>query len=399
MIDQWLSTIKSPGDWLLHRTALLRSSLNWLRRRSPVHRFGDKVLVLGHDQVVDVLGRPDEFGVRDLIAGGLEFGDFMLGIDSRSQHDREKVHLLDATYVQSGGNLQRVRQIARAESSNAITAALAKGGSLATLDIVSELADRVAGACVIELFLGLDVQKMSPDERSARVNDLRSLGIASIAGRTNARSKSAYGNLLTALQTPPMPHSVPARLSAAGVGKCEVLRNITGAALAGCSTVARAMAHVVDELMRRPDVLARARVDAAANPSGLAAERYALEALRFNPLFPFVQRRCTEDARIALGKQGSIRISSGSRVFVSLLSAMLDETAVTAPDDFRRDRDPKHSLVFGLGMHDCFGRQMARIQMSEMLQALLTRTGNLTRVSQIKFDGYAATSMRVSWPK
>lgn len=400
MIELTSSAMESPGDWLLHRPALLRVTLNWLRRRSPVLKLGDKVLVLGHGQVADVLERPDEFGVRDLIADGLEFGDFMLGLDSRPQHDREKSHLNAATYGAADALLQRVEAIARVESNAAIDDALAKANPTCTLDIVADLADRVAGACVMELFLGLDVANMPLAARAALIGHLRALGIAAIAGRKTPASKQAKDALdkaMGAVATPP-PNSVTDRLCKAHVGPNEIKRNVTGAAMAGSATVARAMAQVVDELMRRPDVLGRARRDVAADPTCFAAERYALEALRFNPLFPFVQRRCMEDARISRGPQSAIAVTKGDRVFVSLLSAMLDETAVTAPDDFRLDRDPRHSLVFGLGMHDCFGREIAKVQMRVMLQALLTRSGELKRVSQLTYDGYAAVSMRVSWP-
>ena len=71
---------------------------------------------------------------------------------------------------------------------------------------------------------------------------------------------------------------------------------------------------------------------------------------------------------------------------------MFDAALFARPNDFAVDRNLRDYLVFGHGMHTCFGRHIAEIEVPEMLLALL-KLRNLRRApgeaGKLRFDGPA----------
>ena len=92
------------------------------------------------------------------------------------------------------------------------------------------------------------------------------------------------------------------------------------------------------------------------------------ETLRMRPRFGTIFRY----ARQAVALE-DIVIPADSWVFVSTRSAGRDETEFEDPDDFRLDRTPTRPLMFGGGPYNCLGQTLARLEITELLNALLTR--------------------------
>ncbi len=92
------------------------------------------------------------------------------------------------------------------------------------------------------------------------------------------------------------------------------------------------------------------------------------ETFRMRPRFGTIFRYARQAAELE-----DIVIPADSWVFVSTRSAGRDETEFEDPDDFRLDRPPTRPLMFGGGPYNCLGQTLARLEINELLNALLTR--------------------------
>ena len=141
--------------------------------------------------------------------------------------------------------------------------------------------------------------------------------------------------------------------------------------------------------VRRTDVsdilvpLAAARAD---NDALLGA--HIFEALRFDPINPVIYRRAVNETTIARSTLRARTIPKGTMVMAANLSAMFDPLRLTDPDAFRTDRPWGHYILWGYGMHTCFGAHINHAIMPQILKPLLKLNG-LRRVPgpQGQIDG------------
>jgi cytochrome P450 len=121
-------------------------------------------------------------------------------------------------------------------------------------------------------------------------------------------------------------------------------------------------------LLQRPDQLALVRDDP--DVIGSAVE----ETLRYLTVVH------TGKPRIILKDMiiGGQLIHAGDVAIVSLPSANRDPDFVADPDLFAVTRQPQAHLTFGHGIHQCIGQQLARLEMSVALPALLQRFPTLS---------------------
>ena len=75
---------------------------------------------------------------------------------------------------------------------------------------------------------------------------------------------------------------------------------------------------------------------------------------------------------------GDQQIQAGDIAMVSLPSANRDPDFMPDPDVFDVTRQPQAHLTFGHGIHQCIGQQLARLEMSVALPALLQRFPTLS---------------------
>jgi cytochrome P450 len=145
----------------------------------------------------------------------------------------------------------------------------------------------------------------------------------------------------------------------------NILGNITG----WIPTISNAFARIMDELLRREDELEGAQQAARDGDRDLVAA-YCFEASRFNPQNFALLRYVPQDTVIAEGTDRETAVKAGSTVFAATLSAMHDERAIEDPGSFRTDRPWSDYMLFGYGMHTCYGQQIVRAQLPAMAQAL-----------------------------
>jgi cytochrome P450 len=87
---------------------------------------------------------------------------------------------------------------------------------------------------------------------------------------------------------------------------------------------------------------------------------------------------------------GDQLLHAGDVAMVSLPSANRDSDFIADPDVFDVTRQPQAHLTFGHGIHQCLGQQLARLELSVALPALLQRFPTLSlaaSVSDLSFRG------------
>jgi cytochrome P450 len=135
--------------------------------------------------------------------------------------------------------------------------------------------------------------------------------------------------------------------------------------------------HMLEMLLRRPDMLAAARAAALADDD-LLLTRCLWEAFRFMPLNPGPFRVCVEDAVVGQGTRHAKQIKKGTKMLVGTHPAMFDPRRVKRPNAFDPARPSSNNLTFGVGLHWCIGAPLAEAQITQTLKPLLTRR-NLRR--------------------
>jgi cholest-4-en-3-one 26-monooxygenase len=71
------------------------------------------------------------------------------------------------------------------------------------------------------------------------------------------------------------------------------------------------------------------------------------------------------------------QLRQGEKMLLMFESANFDETVFGDPDNFNVQRDPNSHLAFGFGTHFCLGNQLARIELINMIGAVLKRLPDL----------------------
>ena len=164
--------------------------------------------------------------------------------------------------------------------------------------------------------------------------------------------------------------------------------------VAGHETTANTIGLGTLLLLQHPDQLALVRDDPEVITSAVE------EILRYLTIVH------TGTPRIILQDMiiGGQTIQAGDIATLSLPSANRDAGFMTDPDVFDVTRQPQAHLTFGHGIHQCLGQQLARLEMSVALPALLCRFPNLSlaaSVADLTFRGDGPVNgvreLPVSW--
>lgn len=156
-----------------------------------------------------------------------------------------------------------------------------------------------------------------------------------------------------------------------------IRNNFLGMITAMLPTISNATTRVLDQLLDRPDILAQAQDAASAGDDDLLS-RYIVEAFRFNPMNPVIFRIAAEDHVLAAGTLRQRKIPKGCFVFAANLSAMFDPWVIPRASRFDINRDSDNYILWGLGLHKCFGEYISRAVMLLFLKEILKKK-NLRR--------------------
>lgn len=161
-----------------------------------------------------------------------------------------------------------------------------------------------------------------------------------------------------------------------GMDDLGIRNNLLGLLIGAIPTISKACCLALDELLNRPEELRKAHL--AAKDDDPVFEQFVWEALRFNPHNPVIYRRALHDTVVARSTLRSARIRKGQMVFAATLSAMFDRYRIDDPNSFRTDRPFEDYIIWGYGMHTCFGAAINKAVIPAILKPLVKRP-NLRR--------------------
>jgi cytochrome P450 len=168
--------------------------------------------------------------------------------------------------------------------------------------------------------------------------------------------------------------------SSLGFDGARMVINTIGTLIGAIETTSHAIAHIVDQLLNREAELSAAET-AARTDDGDALSAITFEALRFNPISPYMYRLAVAEHTLAAGTAREHVVAPGQTVLALTLSAMFDDAVVPDASDFLRTGRPwSHYFHFGHGHHRCLGEHVAKAMMPEMIGRLVSK-GHLRRAS------------------
>lgn len=352
-----------------------------MRRHSPIVIAGPTTIVTLNEDVKEVLGDPVRFTV-DLYGSKMTAitGPFILGVDDTPLYRHDHAAMDRAVTREDMPRLAG----AMYEVAHELVSARRSAGEI---DVVSQLADPALDRVIAD-YLGTPGPDTATQLRWAHnvfeelfinvgnVATIRERALADAAewrphldGLIDARKRQIEAgedvpdDVLTRLlryqdEGEPNLHDIAIRHN--------ILGNITG----WIPTISNALARIVEELLHREDELQRAQEAARAGDRELVGA-YVFEASRFRPQNFALLRHVPKDTTIAAGTDRETEVEAGSTVFAATLSAMHDETAIDEPEQFRVDRPWSDYMLFGHGMHTCYGQQIVRHQLPALAAALL----------------------------
>jgi cytochrome P450 len=375
----------------------------YMRKHKPIASSGQIVTVALAQDVKEVLGDPARF-TAGLYGPKMEAvtGPFILGVDDTPLYHHDHAAMDRAVRREDMAPLgDAMLGFARE------LVAAADGGEI---DVVSELADpalirsidayfgtpgpdaetqaRWARDIFWELFI--NVQNLA-ETRERALNDA-ALWRVHLDGLVDARKAAiAAGedvpdDVLTRLlrfQSEGDPNFID----------IAIRHNILGNIVGWIPTVSNSLARAVNVLLEREDELAGAQAAARAGDRELVGQ-YTWEALRFSPQNFALLRLAEEDQVIAAGTERETKVKAGTTIFAATLSAMHDERAISDPEEFRIDRPWSDYMLFGHGLHTCYGQQIVRNQLPALMTALLEGP-QLERAGRLKWEGPFPSSLAV----
>ncbi len=376
------------------------------RSFAPVFRLAGIVHVVRDREVRQVLNNPDHFRVpfgpemKELAKGET----FVLGLDGPA-HTRQNQIIRQAVRPEDGQWI--------AEHTRKFGAALLEN-SAGQIDAMNDYVKRVVSEVCVRYF-GFAVQ--DSDAFADWTISASALLFADPFGSPATRALALNGSvricaviddaISTAQQLvrkgiaseggfePLAVRFVRLQAEDASITDLEIRTMLYGLVTGFVPTNSIAAGKMLDEMVRRP-IAFNAAKRAAASGDRQAFKDIILELGRLNPtLSPGQWRYCPAAAEIDVdGKP--YKVSAGSLLMVSTMSALRDKRAIPKPEAFwpeRADATGKRiepDLIFGTGAHECIGKYMAIEQITESLLVLLSQKGIAPargKAGKMKFSG------------
>jgi cytochrome P450 len=352
-----------------------------LRRHDPIVTAGPTTIVTLNEDVKEVLGDPARFTVG-LYAPKMTAitGPFILGAEDTSLYDHDHA-ALDRAITRE--DMPRLAGAMYDAAHELVSARRADG----EIDVVAQLADPALDRVIAD-YVGTPGPDTATQLRWARsifeelfinVGNLRTIRERALAeaaqwrphldGLIDARKRQleAGGDVPDDVLTRLLRYQAEGKPNLHDIA---IRHNLLGTVTGWIPTLSNAFARVVEELLERRDELERAQEAARAGDRELVGA-YVFEASRFRPQNFALLRYVPSDTTIAAGTDRQTTVKAGSTVFAATLSAMHDETAIDEPGEFRVDRPWSDYMLFGHGLHTCYGQQIVRAQLPALATALL----------------------------
>lgn len=152
-------------------------------------------------------------------------------------------------------------------------------------------------------------------------------------------------------------------------------------ATAGHDTTSYSLAGGLLALLQNPDQFAKLRADPSLLPSAVE------EMLRWVAPVRHFCRTAVEDCEVA-GKT----LRKGDIILLSYPSGCRDEAVFEEPNSFRIDRRANRHIAFGVGPHQCLGRNLARMELAAFLREFLARVEHIEQAGEARYSKSAFVS-------
>jgi cytochrome P450 len=246
-------------------------------------------------------------------------------------------------------------------------------------DLVDRYALPVPAAVICEL-LGVPAGDRGRfRELSDSVLSTNTLSAAETS-RSQGELRDYMAELIRMHRAGPTDDLITALIEARDVGdrlsEAELVDLCVGILVAGYETTASQIPNIMYVLLENPERLAELQADPGLIPAAVE------ELMRYIPFtgadFP---RYPTEDIEL-----GGELIRAGEPVLVAVSAANRDALRYESPDEIRFDRPDNHlHLGFGHGMHHCLGAQLARVELQEALEVLITRLPGVKLAGDVRW--------------
>jgi cytochrome P450 len=352
-----------------------------LRRAWPIPNLGKLAAVTRYDDVLEVFCNDPAFRVPyadnlDLIMGGEKF---FLGMDDTPEYRRDVASM---RAVVLPGDLPALAAATAAEADAMLDAS---GGSIDVVDYTRQVTFGVLcpyfgitlpahGDLRVWATRLFEFQFTYSGKIDASLKDPLYLDAARMAPLLRAHIDS----LIAARRGGGGPDDVLHRslvrqaVGVDGFTDAKIRCALIGFLVGGLPQPPMVLPFALEQILQRDREFARATAASVAGDTDTVG-RYLLEALRFDPLAPLLQRKSVSDTTIAAGTGRVSCIRSGATVGVSFASAMRDPRRIADPEIFDPDRPDSNYMHFGFGLHRCFGEHINRAILPVMLQRLLAR--------------------------
>lgn len=357
-----------------------------IRNTRPNLVLGKKgpVFITRFNDVQEALSRPDVFNVTYAPMMDPSVGPYMLGRDCTEINQRDKGIM--RAYMRME-DLPNVRMMVKRLVAEAVESQIYDNKQIEVVGTVSRMVPvkltgeyfgfpgpdaaamfRWSRATQYDMFHNLDNDAKVHEDNIRAGREMRAwLQDFLPERRAGIEQGDESDDVLTRLLKSELPPVL-------GFDEERIIANIMGTLVGAVETSSAAIVQILDQLFRRPVMLKEAIGVANGNDDALMY-RYCWEALRFNPINPFVVRRCASDYRIAAGTLRGVTVPAGATVLVSTRSAMRDGRQVKTPGSFVIDRPDYHYMHLGYGMHTCLGDQVSRVQVPEIVKRILQIPG------------------------
>jgi len=371
-------------EWMIRNHPDLLFAL--IRNTRPNFALGSTgpVFITRFPDVQEALSRPDVFNVTYAPMMDPSVGPYMLGRDCTEINQRDKGIMRAFMRIE---DLPDVRQKVRSLVNEAIEAQIYNQNEIEVVSSISRLVPirltgeyfgfpgpdmasmfRWARATQYDMFHNPDRDPKVHQDNIVAGQEMRAYLTKLLPQRRQQLQAGAqYDDIFSRLLKSQFAPSI-------GFDDERIITNIMGTLVGGIETSSAAIVQILDQLFKRPQILKEAIAAANGNDDHLMY-RYCWEALRFNPINPFVVRHCTVDYRIASGTLRATTIKAGSTVLISGRSAMRDGRQLPAASSFAIDRPEFVYMHLGYGMHTCLGDQISRVQVPEIVKRILRIPG------------------------
>ncbi len=392
-----LDSIDKDKQWPLIRRWLDESPLPFfkqLREKRPVLVTSECTLLATYDDVTEALNKPTIFTVSLYKP---KMGDFLMTEDNTLLHHHDREVMMSLLQRE---DLPRIRHYVATKSKQILDQANGQ------IDLIESFSRTVPVSLVQDIF-GLDGIQQKTLLRWSYLNQYDAFNnqhFQNFKGHEAIEVKRKKANvwlLLYALSLfirkywhilrgRPKDDTVTRMLKENSPFKknFNLIRQAinTGGLLIGTiETTSEAVSNALNQLFKYPEHLSHA-ITLAKSGDTDAFDRIVWEALRAQPIAPYLMRKTSQDYVIRQGKDYETLIPKDTTVLCLITSAMFDPGAFENPDEFDPGRPYGKSFQFGFGSHECIGKMIGMEMIPEMVRQVLLRK-NLKQATPADFSG------------